>query len=154
MGNIMRTVIIGVGNPVRCDDGVGLHVARQLRARVGESVDVVQLCAGGLRLVEAMVGYDRAVIIDAIASGGSAGTIYKLDPGGLRQTRNAASTHDGSLPEALELARAAGLDLPAEIRIWAVEADDLDTFSESLTPQVARAAVRVADRVWKEVVSV
>jgi hydrogenase maturation protease len=149
----MATVIIGVGNPLRRDDGVGLRVARELRGRLGErkDVDVVELSAGGLRLMEAMEGYDVAIVIDAIESGGPAGAIYRLDAGGLPETRNAACTHDGSLPEALAVGRAAGVRIPSDIRVWAVEAGDVETFGDTLTPEVETAARTVAESVWREV---
>ena len=68
----MDTIIIGLGNPVLADDGVGLKIvaclAKRLRGQPG--VAVTQLCCGGINLMEAMAGHDRAVIIDAITGGG------------------------------------------------------------------------------------
>lgn len=146
----MRTVIIGVGNPVLRDDSVGLRVARELRERVrGASVSVLELCGGGMRLMEAMAGFDVAIVIDAIESGGRPGTIHRLEPGSLPQTRSINSTHEGSLAAALELGRATGLRIPAEIRIWAVEAADTVTFSESLSPAVEKAVQPVVDDVLR-----
>jgi hydrogenase maturation protease len=149
----MRTVIIGVGNPMRGDDGVGLQVARELRERLaGEAaVDVVELCAGGLRLMEAMAGYERAIVVDAMESGGAPGTVRRLDAGSLAETRNASSTHDGSLADALRLGREAGLRIPDDIRIWAVEAGDVATFGEGLTPRVEAAVGAVVAAVCREV---
>lgn len=146
------TVIVGLGNPVLADDGVGLRIARELRRRLeGRSgVATVELYAGGMWLMEAMAGHDRAILIDAIAAGGAAGAIYRLGLGDLRQTRIANSTHDASLPVALELGRAAGLRLPDEVQIWAVEAADLDAFSERLTPAVERAVPEVVEGVMRE----
>jgi hydrogenase maturation protease len=143
----MSTVIIGIGNPLRRDDGVGLRVAGELRER---GANVVELCAGGLRVMEAMAGYDRAFVIDAIESGGPPGWIHRLSAADLAETRNTGSTHDGSLSAALETGREAGLRLPADIRIWAVEAADVDSFGDSLTPAVEASARVVADSVWRE----
>jgi hydrogenase maturation protease len=98
--------------------------------------------------MEAMAGYDRAILVDAIQTeGGKPGTIYALEPADVAQTRNIHSTHDGSLAVALELGRMAGIRMPAEIRIWAVEAGDAGTFSESLTEEVARAVPRVVESI-------
>ena len=144
----MRTIVIGVGNPVRTDDSVGLRVARVLRRRGAETIE---LCAGGLRLMEAMAGYDRAVVIDAIEGGGPPGSIRRFGEKTLPPMRNADSTHDGSLPAALALGRAAGLRIPDDIRIWAVEAGDVETFGEELTPPVEAAAGAVAEAIWKEI---
>lgn len=152
----MDTIIIGVGNPVLTDDSVGLKIADCLRDRLRgrPGVAVTQLCCGGMNLMEAMAGHDRAIIIDAITGGGgSPGTVYALDPGGLSQSRNTWSSHDATLPVAMELGAAAGLRLPADIRIWAVEADDVWTFGENLTPKVRRAVARVVEDVVRELES-
>ncbi len=141
----MATIIIGLGNPVLTDDSVGPKIAQELRQRLaGQSgVAVVELYTGGLRLVETMVGYDQAIVIDAMVSGEPAGTIHELDVADLPKTRSAHSSHDGSLSAAMELVRAVGLRLPGEIRIWAIEAADVATFSENLSPCVERAAAQV-----------
>jgi len=148
----MATIIIGLGNPVLSDDAVGLKIAGELERRLAgrSGVAIAQLCAGGMRLMETMTGYDRAIVIDAMVSGGRAGTIYRLGPGDLPQTRSAHSTHDASLPVALELGRIAGLRVPADIRIWAVEAADVETFGEALTPAVQRAADHVVEEVLRD----
>jgi hydrogenase maturation protease len=146
------TIIIGVGNPVLTDDSVGLKIAGELRAQLtGQSlVRTAEVHSGGMKLMETMVGYDRAIVIDAIVSGRRPGTIFTLGAADLPKTRNAHSTHDASLPVALELGRLAGLHVPSEIRIWAVEADDVVTVSEGLTPAVKRAVPRVVKRVMKD----
>ena len=143
------TVIIGLGNPVLADDGVGLRVAAELRRRLAgrSGVTTVDLYSGGMWLMEAMAGHQRAIVIDAIVSGGVAGAVYRLGLHDLPHTRTADSTHDASLPVALELGRAAGVPLPGDVQIWAVEAADVETFSERLTPQVERAVPRVVEQV-------
>jgi hydrogenase maturation protease len=144
----MATIIVGIGNPVLSDDSVGLQVVQRLATRLpaGSEVATTELCAGGIRLMEAMAGYDRAVIVDAIVTkNGKPGAVYELDPGSVLQSRNTCSTHNGSLAEALELGRMAGLSLPGDIRIWAIEAEDVNTFSEKLTESVQCAAATVID---------
>ena len=146
----MATIIIGIGNPVLTDDSVGLQVVRQLRNMLSSNPDIVtrELCAGGLRLVEAMAGYERAIIIDAIVSeGGHPGAVCILGPSDLKASKNTCCTHDARLREALELGKMAGLRLPEEIRIWAIEAGDVETFSEGLTPEVRQAVPGVVDSV-------
>ena len=146
----VRTIVIGIGNPVLCDDSVGLKVADRLRAELRHSrrTAVTALYAGGIRLMEAMVGYQRAILIDAIqTAGGRPGAVYPVEIADLLETRNICSTHDGSLRAALELGRMAGLEVPSEILIWAVEAADVETFSESLTPEVAAAVPLVVENI-------
>ena len=66
----MPTLIIGLGNPLVTDDSVGLRVAAELRSRLAgrADVEVTEDYWGGLRLMEQMVGYDCAIVIDAICS--------------------------------------------------------------------------------------
>jgi hydrogenase maturation protease len=143
----VNTVIIGLGNPVRTDDGVGLAVARCLRDQLAgtDGVTVEELWAGGLRLVEAMSGYDRAVLVDALHTGDQpAGTVRRLSLSDLGGARTTTCVHDTSLPTALEIWRRLGAPLPQEISVWGIEAQDLDSFSEELTASVAQAVPRAA----------
>jgi hydrogenase maturation protease len=150
----MGTIIIGLGNPVLADDSVGLRIAdclaEHLRGR--SDVAVTHLHCGGIHLMEAMAGHDRAIIIDAITSaGGGPGTVYSLDAGSLLQTRNTSSSHDASLAVAMELGEIVGLQLPSDIRIWAVEANDVSTFREALSPEVEQAVPLVVADVVRHV---
>jgi hydrogenase maturation protease len=147
----MATIIIGMGNPVLSDDSVGVKIAQELQRRLAgdNGITAVELHTGGMRLVETMAGYDRAFVIDAIVSGEPAGTIHKLNLADLPKTRFAHSSHDGNLGVAFEFARAVGLRLPSEIRIWAIEAADVATFGEKLTPFVERAAAQVTGEVLR-----
>jgi hydrogenase maturation protease len=149
----MRTAIVGVGNPVLSDDGVGIEVARRVGGRLRHRPDVTALefCAGGIRLMEAMAGHDRVLLIDSIQTeGGRPGDIYRLDAGDLQETRYAHSNHDSSLAVALEFGRMAGVRLPPRVEIWAIEAGDVTTFGEKLTAPVEEAAERLAARLLRE----
>jgi len=140
-----RTLVIGLGNPILGDDSVGLHVARVILSALADrdDVDVVEETHGGLRLMERMIGYDRAIVVDAITSGAPPGTIHELRLGG-RPTRRSASAHDADLPTALTVGRQAGARLPGDedILLIGIEADQVETFGETLTPPVAAAVPR------------
>jgi hydrogenase maturation protease len=148
----MRTVVIGVGNPVRADDAVGLHVVREVRDRApAGACDVDELWAGGLRLVEAMTGYDRAIVVDALAGDGVApGELVRLGLDDLGACRTMACAHDTSLPTALALWRAAGAAVPREITMLGIGAEDLSSLTEELTPAVAAAVPRAVRLVLGE----
>ena len=136
------TVVIGVGNPLVSDDGVGPRVARgvaEATAARGEAVDVRELFVGGMALMEALVGYRRAIVVDATVSGQPAGTVRRLAPEDLPESWNSTCAHDTTLTTALALGRELRLPLPEEIEIWGIEAADLTTFGERLTDAVERA---------------
>lgn len=146
----MSAIIIGVGNPVLSDDSVGIHVVRRLAEELKGRADITtrELYAGGISLMEAMTGHQKAIIIDAILTdGGRPGTIYSLTLSDLLQSRNVHSTHDANLSAALELGRMVGLTLPEQVMIWAIEAEDVKSFSESLTEKVEEAVPVVVGRV-------
>jgi hydrogenase maturation protease len=142
----VSTVVIGVGNPLRGDDAVGLHVLRGLRERLGPTpdIDLVELWVGGLRLAEAMGGYARAVVVDALVEAGAEpGSIRRLDVADLAAARHLACAHDTSLPTALEAWRVLGLEMPEVLTIWGVVAADTETLTERLSPLVAAAVPRL-----------
>jgi hydrogenase maturation protease len=143
----MKTLILGLGNPLVTDDSVGLRVAAELRPRLAgrADVEVDEDYWGGLRLMERMVGYDRAIIIDAICTGAPPGTIHHLTPDAV-PTQRSASSHDVSLPTALEFGRRAGMTLPEDrnILLVGIEAEDILTFGDVCTPAVQAAVVPAA----------
>lgn len=148
----MKTLILGLGNSILSDDGVGPRVARELEDKVDrESVTVMETGLSGLSLLDLLVGYDRAIIVDAIQTvGGKAGQIRRLDLEALDSTRHSVSPHDVNLATALELGRRLGLALPKDISIFAVEAEDVSNFGEECTPAVRRAIPVCAEMVLDE----
>ena len=136
----MKTVVLGLGNTILSDDGAGVYAARMLRGIIDESVDVIEAELAGLDLMEMLKGYDRAIIIDAIVSDQVPGTVLELTPGSI-PTQRSSSSHDVNLATALELGRRTGARLPDndDIFIVAIEADDVYTFTEELSPDVEAA---------------
>jgi hydrogenase maturation protease len=136
------TLVVGLGNPILGDDGVGWRVAEAVREKLDDpAVDVLCLSLGGLALMERLVGYRRALIVDAMATGAPAGTLHGLDMDGMNELgiHHTASVHDLSLATAIALGRELGLDLPAEIRVVGVEAAPEFEFGEALSAPVGRA---------------
>ena len=145
-------VVIGVGNPLRHDDGVGPRVARELEALAPPGVEVRTHDGNGPGLMDAWQGASAAVVVDAVSSGAPAGTILRFDagarplPGHLRAT---CSTHGFGLDNAVELARA--LDrLPGRLIVIGVEGDDFSRGS-GLSGAVEAAVERAVEAVMKEI---
>lgn len=147
----MKTIIIGLGNPILSDDSVGIKVAREIKERVKDGIDIIEAYAGGIRLMDELVGYDRAIIIDAAVTGKNGpGTIYSMPLSDLVSTRNIVCAHDMNLATAVEMGRMLGLQLPSEVSIWGIEASDVETFGEELTEDVAKAVPLAVERVIEE----
>jgi hydrogenase maturation protease len=150
----MKTLVLGLGNPLVTDDSVGLRVAAKLKPLLENrpDVEVSEDYWGGLRLMERMVGFDRAIVIDAICTGAPPGTIHRLTPDSIA-TQRSASSHDVNLPTALALGRSAGLSLPRDedILLIGIEAEDVLTFGERCTPSVDAAIDPSVEEVLREV---
>lgn len=148
----MKTLVLGLGNPILRDDGVGLCVAREVEGRLAQpQVTVMETSMAGLNLLDILAGYDRVIVIDAIqTAGGKAGQIYRLDPEAFDVTRHAASPHDVNFATALELGKRLGLALPRQIVVYAIEVADVSTFSEECTPRVSGAIPVCAEMIIQE----
>jgi len=148
--NPKKTLVLGLGNPLLTDDSIGLHVAQKIRTQWTErpDIEVDEASTGGLQLMERLIGYDRAIIVDAIRTGAAPGTIHHLAPDAI-PTQHSASSHDANLATALTLGRQAGAPLPTNdnILLIAIEAADVTTFSETCTPQVTSAIPQAIEAV-------
>jgi hydrogenase maturation protease len=78
----MKTLVLGLGNPVLSDDGVGIRIARRLEDRVDQrEVTVMEASQAGLSILDLLAGYDRAIIVDAVQTvGGEAGQVHHFSP--------------------------------------------------------------------------
>jgi hydrogenase maturation protease len=147
---VMKTIVVGLGNPLLGDDGVGWKVAEEVKQRLGENSNVVVECysLSGLSLMEQMIGYGRAILIDSLNTGrhdqGEVVT-FTLDTLEDLTYGHSASAHDASLKTALKVGRNMDEVLPADkdIYVVAIEAQHVYDFKEELTPAV-EASVPVA----------
>ena len=149
-----HTVVIGLGNPILSDDSVGVRVARRLRTELthADGVEIKELYAGGMRVMDAIAGFEKAVIVDAMQTGlHEPGTIRLIDPSELGMARNLASTHDTNLPTALALGRMLGMSMPRDVKVFGIEARDVESFSEALTEDVERSVPEAVKMILKEV---
>jgi hydrogenase maturation protease len=144
----MRRLVLGLGNALLGDDAVGLHVARAIAERWGgtEGLTVAQDERGGFALLEHLAGFERALLIDAIQTGAPVGTLHRLGVETV-PTQRTATAHGINLRMALEVGRRSGLSLPGinDITILGIEAGDVLTFAERLSPEVENAIPRAVE---------
>ena len=149
--------VIGCGNPVRADDGVGVWVVQQLLPIYRDDAQVRVLDAGtsGTEVLFQARGSDALIIVDAAESGSQPGQIFEV-PGA--ELANAGQQRPGAhgfrWDHALYAGRAIfGKDFPAEkVSVFLVEALDL-AFGMELSEPVATAALRVVPRVRQRIES-
>ncbi len=145
----MKTILIGLGNPILGDDGVGWKVAEEIsKFKIRNSnFEVDYLSVGGLGLMERLVGYERAILVDAVQTGQSAvGSVrrFRLEELPDRLAGHLASAHDTSLQNAIELGRDMGARLPEQVFVVGIEAQRVYDFSEELSAPVAAAIPQAA----------
>jgi hydrogenase maturation protease len=140
----VKTIVIGLGNPILGDDGVGWHIAQRVQQHKNfpSGIDVDYLSLGGISLMERLIGYERAILIDAICTKKDPiGTLsnFSLEQLTDQPVGHTYSAHDTTLQNAIKIGRDLGVQLPGEITVVAVEAQNVFDFSEQLTPEVANA---------------
>ncbi len=148
-----RTLVLGLGNDLLADDGVGVIAARRLESTLDDHVDVLTSAAHGLSLLDLFLGYSRAVVIDAIRTRRHPpGTVIEMAMDEMRPV-SAPSPHYAGLPELVRLAEKLDLDFPADIRILAVEARDLHSIGARMTAEVEACIPELCNRVRRMVAS-
>lgn len=152
-----KTLVIGLGNPILTDDGIGLHVAEAIEKALPENnmVEVLQASVGGLTLMEMMVGYDRVYLVDAyLTECPQPGKVHRMTLDNLKDfspTQNISSPHDATLVTAIEMGRRMGLPLPEEVIVYAIEVENVSEFGDEPTPLVANAIPHVSAMILDEI---
>jgi hydrogenase maturation protease len=136
----MKTIVIGLGNPILGDDGIGWKVAEEVKQQLASDspVEVEFLSLGGISLMEHLIGYERAILIDAVTSDQETGSVIvsRLDEMPDYSAFHTTSAHDTSLQNALKLGREMGAKLPEDVFIVGIAADPIYDFSEVLSLSV------------------
>ena len=138
----MKPLILCLGNEVLSDDGFGFAVAARLRERpeLMIAADVEAVAVAGFALLDLLNNRDRVLIVDTIQTKiASPGTISEFPAGQFTPSKNLTTSHQISLPQAMALGRELGYTMPTAIDVLAVEAEDLVTLKEMLTPSVSAA---------------
>ena len=150
----MRTLVLGIGNTILGDDGIGVHIAQGLAKEINdENIDVMDTSIDGLNLLELIVGYDKVIIIDAIMTeDGEVGEIYRLRPENIgRLACSATSPHHLNLATTIEIGkRLFPQEIPGEVIIFAVGAQEVTEVTEEMTARVKEAIPRVINLVLEE----
>jgi hydrogenase maturation protease len=148
----MKTIVLGVGNPILQDDGVGLHVIDALRQQMKNPMVTIDTAStGGLNLLDMIRGYEKVVLIDAVKQ-------HDSEPGEVKRfllsdfhTVHSCNPHDVSLSEALHLAKQLGeKHLPSQIILIGITVNNTNEFGEHLSSEVASAVPTAVAMVLEE----
>jgi hydrogenase maturation protease len=147
------TLILGLGNPILCDDRVGLVVARMVHGRLPEGTAALREAhVGGIELLHVLEGFARVLVIDAVEPGWlQPADVAEIPLDDLAQRYTPISPHNAGFLHCLELGRACGLAMPDQILVFAIGVRDPYTFSDSCTPEVERAIPRIVGLIEERV---
>ncbi|MFH1857283.1 MAG: hydrogenase maturation protease [Candidatus Omnitrophota bacterium] len=138
-GPEVKTLILGMGNTILSDDGVGILLVRELKKSLAgrPGVDIRETPLAGLNLVYLLEGYHRAIIIDAMETRTpEPGKIHRLDLADFASTMHLTSPHGINLYTALEVGCRCGLRMPESVTILAIEVENTSTFSTRCSPHI------------------
>ncbi len=146
----MKTLVLGLGNPIVTDDGVGLEIARKIKEQ-NPGLDVEETCEAGLALLDYIAGYDKLIIIDSIKTDkGIPGHVYKLAIEDFENAAVQSFSHGMDLASAYKVGKGLGGDMPQQVTIYAVEVKDNSTFGEGCTTEVRDRIPSIARRIVRE----
>jgi len=145
-----NTLLIGVGNPFRSDDGVAGAVIRRIHGEHPAAVQLLEETGDGAELLDAWKGANTVILIDAVQSGAPSATLYRFDAHAekLPVWFSHCSTHAFGVAEAIELGRTLG-ELPPQLIVYAIEGLNFSPGIE-LSPEIAEVVPHVAARILDE----
>ena len=145
-------MVIGVGNLLLRDEGVGIHAVRELPKRtLPPGVEVIDGGVAGIRLLDLFSGAQKLLLIDAAEMGLEPGAVARFTPEDVRFQSGdlKLSTHDVALPEVLAIARAVN-QCPSEVIILGIQPKEI-SWGMELTPEVRGAVPKVVELVLEEI---
>lgn len=155
VSKVNPTLVLCLGNEVLSDDGFGAVIATEInkRSSLRSLGEVFFASVAGFALIDLLKDRKSALIVDTIQTGKvPPGTLHTFRAGVFTPSKNLITSHQISLPTALEFGSKMGINMPQNIDILAVEAFDIETLSEQLTPDVQQAVLPALDFIanWLE----
>jgi len=143
----MNTLILGIGNPILTDDGVGIKIARKLKEG-NARLKVIETSEAGIALLDLIAGYNKLIIIDSIKiEKGKPGDLYKLELEDLKPSKDFSSSHGIGIATAFGLGQRLGYRMPKFVSIYAVNIKDNSTFGEECTEEVKERIPFIAKQI-------
>lgn len=145
----MKTLVLGIGNPIVTDDAAGLRIARRIK-EMNPELEVVEACSGAMGLFDYVVDHDRVILIDSVKTdGGKPGTLYKIEMQDLKPTLSHAASHGLDIASAFKVGEGLGYKMPESVSIYAVEVKDNVNFGEECTTEVADRIPSIAREIME-----
>ncbi|MEW6088996.1 MAG: HyaD/HybD family hydrogenase maturation endopeptidase [bacterium] len=152
MEKVKPVLILGIGNVLLRDEGVGVHVAREMmKMPLPEDVEIIDGGTSGLDLLLYIKGRIKIIVIDCVRGGGTPGTIYRLAPNDLEKDENKIiSLHQVDFQQTLNLLSMTGKVMP-DVIIIGVEPKDYSSWNMDLSPSIKRNIPKIIELIKKEI---
>jgi len=146
---LKNTLILGIGNDILTDDGIGPKIVNDLKKEgFPDHVHFQNAFVGGLEILELIRGYEKVIFIDAIITeNGLPGTVYHFKPEDFKETLHLSNLHDANFLVALELGKKMGMEVPCQIHIIAIEIVEDRVFSDKFSLDLQKKFPLIFDKV-------
>jgi hydrogenase maturation protease len=146
-------LILGVGNLLLTDEGVGVHVAHRLmEMALPPHVEVLDGGTSGFDLLDAIEGRQKVIVVDAVQAGQPPGTLYRFTRKDIEERpKQRLSVHDIDMTDLLRLSDLLGVEKPVEVVVYGVEAKDITSASMELSAEVEARVPRLIEYVMQEI---
>ncbi len=147
-----KTLILGLGNSILSDDRVGLDVARLVHKGLNNrDCDLIETQLVGTNILDFINGYKSLIVIDSIKTEyGEDGDIYQLSLDDLPKQKRMNSPHNTGLYWNIKMGEKLGMEIPDEIRIYAIEVNDPFSFGEELTDTIKKLLPKIVDSILEK----
>ena len=146
----LKTLVLGLGNPILSDDSVGIKIARKLKEAKPE-LEVIDTCEAGLTILEYVAGCNKLIIIDSIKDGrGKPGELYQFSLEDFQPATAIASSHGLDIATVLKVGRELGYKMPESVSIYGVEIKDNTTFGEECTAEVEQKIPSIIKQITRK----
>ncbi len=144
-----KTLVLGLGNILMGDEGVGVHVLREVEKRaLPAGVECLDGGTGGLVLLEPLQNAGRIVMVDAAADGNAVGTVTRITPRFSKDYPPTITSHDFGIKDLLDAFYILGGE--CDVVLYAITIDPHQPISLNLSPAVAKAADETVERIVAE----
>jgi len=148
MNRTSDTLILGVGNYLMGDEGLGVHLAQQLKDEMPAGLaDVLDGGTAGFQLMEYIESYPRVILIDATLDGKPAGTIRLIRPKFASDFPKAMSTHEIGLKDLVESLTL--LDRLPDVFLFVVSVETIQPLSVELSPGISAVFPGLKKRIFE-----
>lgn len=142
-------LILGIGNLLMGDEGIGVHVVRQLeQTRLPDGVELLDGGTGALSLLEPLQQASRVVLVDATVDDRPPGTVRRLRPRFSAEYPRTLAAHDIGLKDLLDVFHLTGQR--PDVTLFAVSIAPLQGLTTELSEPISRVVPRVAELALEE----